>query len=137
MDVPRYEINRQVRVTLNKHDIDTTMVNYSFIGGTVYLSGDLLKNGEGVLVPPTIENMLKDISVLSGVRDIQTDFRNWSINRSGGDWQITKGRKKPVDIGDMTARWAGQADAAKEVHIETSEELSDVLKEVRKKPKPE
>jgi hypothetical protein len=134
MDVPRYEVNRQVRVVLNRHDIDVTRVDYSFIGGTVYLSGDLLKNCESDLVPTAIEGLMRDISGLSGVRDVQTDFQNWVISNAGGAWQITKGKKKTRDIGAPMAAQGGVADAAQEIHIEKSEKIADVLNEIGKKP---
>ncbi|MCX5832506.1 MAG: hypothetical protein NT140_11595 [Deltaproteobacteria bacterium] len=130
MDVPRYEVNRQVRVVLNRHEIDVTRLDYSFIGSTVYLSGDLLKYCEGDLVPNAIEGLLKEISGLSGVRDVQTDFQNWVISNAGGAWQITKGKKKTRDSGDPMTQQVGAADADKEVHIKTSEKIADVLKDV-------
>jgi hypothetical protein len=130
VDVPRYEVNRQVRVVLNRHDIDITRVDYSFIGSTVYLSGDLLRNCEGDLVPTVIEGLLREISGLSGVRDVQTDFQNWHISNAGGAWQITKGKKKLRDSGAPMMQQGGQADAAQEVHIEKSEKIAAVLKEI-------
>jgi hypothetical protein len=134
MDVPRYEVNRQVRVVLNRHDIDVTRLDYSFIGSTVYLSGDLLKNCEGDLVPNAIEGLMREISGLSGVRDVQTDFQNWVISNAGGAWQITKGKKKTRDGGVPMAQQGGAADAAKEVHIKTSEKIADVLKDMETEP---
>jgi hypothetical protein len=134
MDVPRYEVNRQVRVVLNRHDIDVTRVDYSFIGSTVYLSGDLIKNSESDLVPNAIEGLMREISGLSGVRDVQTDFQNWVISNAGGAWQITKGKKKTRDGGAPMTQQGGAADAAKEVHIKTSEKIADVLQDMEKEP---
>lgn len=135
MEVSRYEVNRQIGVVLNRHDIDVTRLNYSFIGGTAYLSGSLLKNSESDLVPATIENLLKEIVGLLGIRDVQTDFQNWSINNAGGAWLIAKREERRSDIGNVS-RWGGQTDASREVHIETSENISDVLKNVGGKPGP-
>ena len=134
MDVPRYEVNRQVRVVLNRHDIDVTRLDYSFIGSTVYLSGDLIKNSESDLVPNAIEGLMREISGLSGVRDVQTDFQNWVISNAGGAWQITKGKKKTRDGGAPMTQQVGAADAAKEVHIKTSEKIADVLKDMETEP---
>jgi hypothetical protein len=130
VDVPRYEVNRQVRVVLNRHDIDVARVDYSSIGGTVYLSGDLIKNSESDLVPAAIEGLMRDITCISGVRDVQTDFQNWVICNAGGAWQITKGKKKTRDSGVQRAQQGGQADAAQDIHIEKSEKIADVLKEM-------
>lgn len=130
VDVPRYEVNRQVRVVLNRHDIDVTRVDYSSIGGTVYLSGDLFKNSDSDLVPAAIESLMRDITGISGVRDVQTDFQNWFISNSCGAWQITKGKKRSHDIGALVSQQGGQADAAQETHIEKSEKIADVLKEM-------
>jgi hypothetical protein len=134
MDVSRYEVNRQVRTVLNRHDIDLTRIDYSFIGGTVYLSGDLLKNCESDLVPAAIENLLKEISGLSGVRDLQTDFQNWNVSNAGGAWHIKKGKKTLRDIGAPMTQLGGQADAAQEIHISTGEKIADVLKDMEKEP---
>ena len=137
VDVPRYEVNRQVRVVLNRNDIDVTRIDYSYIGGTVYLSGDLLKNSEDDLVPTAIEVLLREISGLSGVRDVQTDFQNWSISNAGGAWQIMKGKKKTRDKSAGVTQWGGGTDAGPEATIEISEKIADVLKEMGKKPGPE
>jgi hypothetical protein len=134
MDVSRYEVNRQVRTVLNRHDIDLTRIDYSFIGGTVYLSGDLLKNCEGDLVLTVIENLLKEISGLSGVRDLQTDFQNWNVSNAGGAWHIKKGKKTLRDIGVPITQQGGVAEAAKDVHIQTSEKIADVLQDMEKEP---
>jgi hypothetical protein len=137
MDVSRYEVNRQVRVVLNKHDIDLTRVDYSCIGGTVYLSGELLKTHEGDIAPAVVESLFKEIAGLSGVRNVQSDLQNWNISAEGNSWQITKSKKKSLDIGVPVTQQGGMAEAAKDVHIETSEKIADVLKDMQEKPEQE
>jgi len=132
MDVSRYEVNRQVRMVLNKYGIDLTRIDYSCIGGTVYLSGELLKTYEGDIVPAMIESLFREIARLSGVRNVQSDLQNWNISAEGNSWQITKSKKKPRDIG---IPGGGNAEAAKDILIKTSEEIADVLKDIRKKAK--
>jgi len=129
VDVPRYEINRQVRVVLNRHDIDLTRIDYSFTGGTVYLYGELLKNGQGDLVPTMIESLMKDIAGLSGVRDLQADLQNWLICAAGGAWQITKSKRRLQTGGQQ----GGTAEGDKDVKIETSEKIADVLQDMQEK----
>ena len=135
MDVSRYEVNRQVRMVLNRHDIDLTRIDYSCIGSTVYLSGELLKANENDIAPAMVESLFKEISRISGVRNVQSDLQNWSISREGSSWQITKSKKKSRDISVPMIQQGGTGEGAKDVHIETSEELADVLKDIQEKPK--
>ena len=134
MDVSRYEINRQVRMLLNRYSIDLTRIDYSCIGSTVYLSGELLNTNEGDIVPPVIESLFREIARLSGVRNVQSDLQNWNISAEGNSWQITKSKKKSRDI---VIPGGGSAEAAKDVLIETSEAIADVLKDIQKRPKQE
>jgi osmotically-inducible protein OsmY len=129
MDVSRYEINRQVRGVLNRHDIDLAKIDYSCIGGTVYLSGELFKTNDCDIVPAMIESLFKEIARISGVRNVQSDLQNWSISASRNSWQITKIKKKLRDT--------GMAEAAEDVHIETSEEIAEVLNDMQEKPEQE
>jgi transcriptional regulator of aromatic amino acid metabolism len=126
MDVSRYEINRQVRGVLNRHDIDLAKIDYSCIGGTVYLSGELFKTNDCDIVPAMIESLFKEIARISGVRNVQSDLQNWSISASRNSWQITKIKKKLRDT--------GMAEAAEDVHIGTSEEIAEVLNDMQEKP---
>ena len=137
MDVSRYEVNRQVRMVLNRHDIDLTRVDYSCIGGTVYLSGELLKADEDDIAPAMIESLFKEIARISGVRNVQSDLQNWSISTEGSSWQITKSKKKSRDTGARAIQHGGTGEAAEDVHIEKSEEIADVLKDIQEKPKQE
>jgi hypothetical protein len=137
MDVSRYEVNRQVRMVLNKYSIDLTRVDYSCIGGTVYLSGELLKTLEEDIAPALIESLFKEISRLSGVRNVQSDLQNWNISAEGNSWQITKSKKKSFDIGVPINQQGGRVETAKDVHIETSENIADVLKDMQEKPEQE
>ena len=134
MDVSRYEVNRQVRMVLNRYGIDLTRIDYSCIGSTVYLSGELLNTNEGDIVPTVIESLFREIARLSGVRNVQSDLQNWNISTEGNSWQITKSKKKSRDIG---IPGGGSAEAAKDVLIETNEDIADVLKDIQKKPKQE
>lgn len=137
MDVSRYEVNRQVRMVLNKYSIDLTRVDYSCIGGTVYLSGELVKTLEEDIAPALIESLFKEISRLSGVRNVQSDLQNWNISAEGNSWQITKSKKKLLDIGVPGNQKGGRVETAKDVHIETSEDIADVLKDMQEKPEQE
>lgn len=137
MDVSRYEVNRQVRMALNRYDIDLTRVDYSCIGGTVYLSGELLKADNDDITTAAMESMFKEIARISGVRNVQTDLKNWSVSREGGSWQITRSRKKPRDEGVQAVQHGGTGESAADVKIEKSEEIAAVLKDIQKKPEQE
>jgi len=134
MDISRYEVNQKVRGVLNCHDIDLTKIDYSCIGNTVYLSGELLKTNESDIVPAMIDSLFKEIARLPGVRNVQCDLQNWNISNVGGGWQITKSKKKSFDI---YVRETQQGDETKDVDIDTSEEIADVLKDIQGKPEQE
>lgn len=121
-------------MVLNRHDIDLTRIDYSCIGGTVYLSGELLKTFEEDLAPAMVESLFKEIARVLGVRNVQSDLLNWNICTEAGSWQITKGKKKLRDIG---VPLGGAAEASKDVHIDTNEEIADVLKDIQGKPEQE
>ncbi|HOI73932.1 MAG TPA: hypothetical protein PLO63_07260 [Syntrophales bacterium] len=91
--VDRYEVNRKIRNILVRYDVDTTRIDYSFIGNTAYLYGELLKNRKGDEFDlGNLEQMVKEITRINGVRYIQFDLRNWVINYSGMALSITKGK---------------------------------------------
>jgi hypothetical protein len=90
--VSRYEINRNVRMILTRHDVDLTRIDYSFMGSTVYLYGDLVRP-DGDYSVNEIELIIREITILPHVRDIQFDLNNWLAIPSGDSWQITKSKK--------------------------------------------
>ena len=90
--VRRYEINRQVKSILTRHAADLTQVQYSTAGETVYLFGKLLKEPKGDFKPPELESLIKDISAIPHVRDIQFDLTNWSLVHEPGFTDITPKR---------------------------------------------
>ena len=134
MDISRYEVNQKVRGVLNRHDIDLTRLDYSCIGNTIYLSGELLNINESDIVPAMVDSLFREIARLPGVRNVQCDLQNWNISNVGSSWQITKRKKKSVDI---VIPMGGAAEEAKVVEIDTSEEIADVLKDMQEKPKQE
>ncbi len=130
MDVSRYEVNRKVRTILIRHDVYLAMIDYSFIGGTVYLSGEIIKSPEGEFTPSGIEEIAREITGLSGVRNIQFDLQNWVIASSGLSWQITKKKKPALDHAIFKDSSIASMDDT--VHIKKDEGIADVLKEIEK-----
>lgn len=130
--VSRYEINRNVRIVLTRHDVDLTRIDYSFMGSTVYLYGDLVRP-EKDYSASEIELIIREIALLPHVRDIQFDLNNWVVIPSGESWQITKAKKpavtraatQPGSLGDST------------VVIDKAEKLTDVLDELEPDSKKE
>jgi hypothetical protein len=138
VDFSRYDINRQVRMVLSRHYIDLTRIDYSCIGHTVYLSGELHKISESDLVPSVIEDLLKEIARLSNVYSVQCDFKNWNISHEENAWQITKSKKKLRDASGIPESHQGvMSEAAKDVEIKTIEKIAEVLKDIKKKPEQE
>jgi hypothetical protein len=120
--VSRYEVNRNVRMVLARHDADLSRVDYSFTGNTVYLYGDLIKPHRD-FSPKEIEDLAREISSLQHVRDIQFDLNNWKLISAGGSWTIAKTKKFMIPTG------AVQDDSS--VVLENPEELSDVLEDIQ------
>lgn len=123
--VSRYEINRNVRMILTRHDVDLTRIDYSFMGSTVYLYGDLVRP-DGDYSTNEIDFIIREIAALPHVRDIQFDLNNWLVVSAGDSWQaakkkesvITRAATQPGSLGDST------------VIIDKAEKLTDVLDEL-------
>jgi hypothetical protein len=131
--VSRYEINRNVRTILTRHDADLTRIDYSFIGSTVYLSGDLVRPDRDFSAQE-IEIIAREISTLRHVRDIQFDLNNWVVDSSGDSRQVTRTRKTVATTG--AAHRTGSLDDSTVV-IEKAEKLTDVLNDLKADSKKE
>jgi hypothetical protein len=109
-------------MVLTRHDVDLTRIDYSFMGSTVYLYGDLVRP-DGDYSPKDIDLIVREISALPHVRNIQFDFNNWVVIPSGDSWQITKTKKSIV------TRMAAQSGSLEDstVVIDKAEKLPDVL----------
>lgn len=59
----RYEINQKVRMIFTRHDADLSKIDYSFMGATVYLSGELAQPDRDYS-HKEIENIVKEISAI-------------------------------------------------------------------------
>lgn len=123
--VSRYEVNQKVRMVFARHDADLSMIDYSFMGSTVYLYGDLVRPDRDYSVKE-IEAIVRDISAIPQVRDIQFDLNNWIVLSAEGSLQINKTRKTTL------ARAAGQPTASGDatVVIDNPENLRDVLDDI-------
>jgi len=123
--VSRYEINRNVRMIITRNDADLAWLDCSFMGSTVYITGDLVKP-DGDFSVQEIENLAREISSLPHVRDVQFSLNNWVVVSSGDSWQISKTRKALTSA--RAARQASLADST--VVIEKTEDLVDVLEDL-------
>jgi len=123
--VSRYEVNRKVRMIFARHDADLSKIDYSFMGSSVYLYGDLVRSDRDYSAQE-IESIAREISALPQVRDIQFELNNWVILSSGESWQINKTKKsvvlpstrQPGALGDST------------IVIDKAEKLTDVLDDI-------
>ena len=123
--VSRYEVNRKVRMIFARHDADLSKIDYSFMGSSVYLYGDLVRPDRDYSTQE-IESIARDISALPHVRDIHFELNNWVILSSGESWQINKTKKsvvlpstrQPGALGDST------------IVIDKAEKLTDVLDDI-------
>ncbi len=94
--VSRYEVNRKVRMIFTRHDADLSKIDYSFMGSSVYLYGDLVRPDRDYSAQE-IESIAREISALPHVRDIQFELNNWVILSSGESWQINKTKKSSAN----------------------------------------
>ncbi|MGV8056481.1 MAG: hypothetical protein AB2L12_00365 [Smithellaceae bacterium] len=131
--VSRYEINRNVRMVFTRHDVDLTRIDYSFMGNTVYLYGDLIKPA-GDFSAQEIENIVREIAALPHVRDIQFDLNNWILVSSGNAWQVTRNKKS---ASTKQAAHPGGSLGDSTVVIEKAEELKVVLDDLQANSKKE
>jgi hypothetical protein len=123
--VSRYEINRNVRMVLTRHDVDLTRIDYSSTGSTVYLYGDLVRPDKDYSVKE-IEFIIREIAALPHVRNIHFNFNNWLIIPSGNSWRITKTRKSDV----TRAPYQPGSLEDSTVVIDKAEKLTDVLEDL-------
>lgn len=125
--VSRYEVNRNVRMVLTRHDADLTRIDYSFMGSTVYCNGDLVRSN-GDFSAQEIESIARELSALPHVRDMHFDLNNWVVASSGdSSWQVNRSKKAGIIKGTTTQ--AGSSDAT--VVIKKAEELQDVLADLK------
>jgi len=123
----RYEVNRKVRTVMARHDADLTKIDYSFMGSTVYLTGDLARLDRD-FTAQEIEAIAREISSLPPVRDLQFDLTNWMVVSAGDSWQVTRNRKPAATL--SSANQSGSLSGSTVV-IEKSEKLSDVLENLK------
>jgi len=129
----RYEVNRNVRMVLIRHDAELTRIDYSFIGNTVYLDGDLVKPA-GDFSVQGIEALASEISALPHVLDIQFNFNNWKVTSSGDYWQVIRTSKSVATV-DATHQAGALGDST--IVIGKAEKLMDVLKDIKTDSKKE
>ncbi|MFA5284528.1 MAG: hypothetical protein WC347_02920 [Smithellaceae bacterium] len=126
--VSRYEVNRNVRMVITRHDADLTRIDYSFMGSTIYLNGDLVRPNRD-FTAQEIENIAKELSALPRVRSIQFDLNNWLVDASGDSWQISR-VKKTAGPRETAHQTAVSDDTT--VIIEKEEGLQDVIDDIEK-----
>jgi hypothetical protein len=127
--VDRYEINRQIRGILIRHDVDLTKIDYSFIGNTAYLYGELAKNyRKDDFELSGIEQMIRELSRIPGVRYLQVDLKNWIISHSGHSVNIMKGKSAPAPQTIATGNVEGQG-----MDVELKDEKEEKTKDFPKR----
>jgi len=121
----RYEVNQKVRMVFTRHEADLSMIDYSFMGSTVYLYGNLVRQDRDYSVKE-IEAIIKEIAAIPQVRDIQFDLNNWVVLAAEGTWQINQTKKAAL------TRAAGQPGTPGDttIVIEKPEKLTDVLDDI-------
>jgi hypothetical protein len=129
----RYEVNQQVRAILIRHDVDLSLIDYSNVGGTIYLTGELIKGSTAEFLPSGIDELTKEITRLPGVRGIQFDLSNWIINISRRSLQIMRKKHKILEVPLIITREEGAVSTQTTIEIKSDENIADVLKDLKKK----
>ena len=75
----RYEINRNVKRILVRHAVDLMALQFYCSGETVYLSGKLKKEPKGEFSPAQIEVMIRELTSLPYVKNLQFELNNWNL----------------------------------------------------------
>ncbi len=83
------ELSKEVRRTLNKHRVDLTMLDYSYGGSSVRLSGGLWKNDGSEFSVEALTYLINDLYPFGS---LYTDLVNWDLN--GGTIRIIH---SPID----------------------------------------
>jgi hypothetical protein len=86
----RYEMNRNVKRVLTKHAVDLMTLQFFCSGEVVYLSGKLKKDPDGDFKPAQIETLVRELSSLPHVRNLQFDLSNWTLIYEPGVININK-----------------------------------------------
>jgi hypothetical protein len=110
-------MNQCVKTALVRHFADLSVLDFSTVGSTVYLSGSIKKDPKGEFPKTELETMLREIMRVPGVRSLQTDVDNWAISYTGAGFELFR---KIQRIG---------AGAGETVHIQETENVEDVLED--------
>lgn len=111
MEKSRYEVNRNIRAVLVRNNVNLERVEFSFVGKTAYIRGELSKINGNEFSVSAIETIATEISKIPFVRDIQFELLNWSIMLAGGSWHIMKAKKS------AHSQQAGE-EAGRTIHLE-------------------
>lgn len=123
----RYEVNRKVRIVITQHDGDLSRVDYSYLGKTVYLSGELSRPDRD-FSSREIESIATDIMAIPDVTDIIFDLNNWIVESSGNTWQI-RPLKKAGKLHYGSGPSSGTSGDTTLI-IENADELKSVLDDI-------
>jgi hypothetical protein len=129
----RYEVNRNVRMVITRHNADLTRIDYSFMGNTVYLYGNLVKL-DGDFSVQEIDALAREISALPSVHDIQFNLNNFIVVSSDGYWQVIRTSKSTATKG-ATQQEGALGDST--IVIEKAEKLTDMLDDLKADSKKE
>ena len=91
----RLEVNKMVRTTLQRHNVDLSQLQYSSSTRSVHFTGILQKGAGKDFVAKEIEYLWYDLTSLPGVREIVFNVENWDI--SAGSITCFGGRQQDDD----------------------------------------
>lgn len=125
----RYEVNRRIRTILIRYDVDLSKIDYSFIGNTVYLYGELQKSQRGEFNAANIDQMIREISRIEFVRYINLDLKNWTVTYAGRSVNVEKKKAAAPVSQDIVA---GEV-APKDEYVDLDEEREREMKKRKQK----
>jgi len=74
------EMSKEVRRVLNKHRVDLSVMEYSYGGSSIRLSGGLWRVDGSDFTPEAVSYLVSDLGKFGS---IYTDLVNWDLNGGG------------------------------------------------------
>ena len=89
MPLTRFQTNKQIQAVLNQFGLDLSLLQFSFVGQTVYYSGRIDKSTDAKFFPQELIDCFTAVSRIPEVRAQRFDVDNWVVETSGEGWYVS------------------------------------------------
>jgi hypothetical protein len=83
-EISRYKVNQEVQAILVRHGVDLAKLRFSFTGRTLYLAGELRRDGGSEFSAEPVQTLMQDLSRHREVAYLQCELENWVISFESG-----------------------------------------------------